>query len=329
MFPPTTPRGIHKSCSGPYPGYDQQGTYSEPLPNGRVRPEAVKNAQRHLGSLNLFSLKPCTIKSPRVKIRCPTEISQNNMEYSRKGTLHEIINGQASYRPDTLAHRRVRPEANEIAENHKGKSMVEIFHNQNLRASPDNKLNQEKSQNLNLLYHSAENPASYRPAPRVKPEANLNAQGAKGKDMAAILGKIQEDDLKAQNSSVVVASPKPSGPFFSSDKSVNSGGNSNQMKQLLSTDNKFPPSLGPGPRVKSEGQHMCRLDQGVRMNKLIYDQRSLPTPSRPHSRNGVSLTAKKIAHHNRGTVGNILMNIGRKQIVETPGLKQESTNKMW
>ena len=116
MYSPPTVRGIHKSCSGPYPGYDQQGTYTEPLSNGRVRPEAMENAQRHQGSLNLFGPKPYIIKYPSAKSRCPTEISQNNMEYSRKGTVYNIINGQASHRPDTPAHKRVRPEASEIAE---------------------------------------------------------------------------------------------------------------------------------------------------------------------------------------------------------------------
>ena len=78
-------------------------------------------------------------------------------------------------------------------QNHKGKSMANILQNQNLPESlsqKNTKLSQEElknfdgNQSLTLLHHSTDNPVSYRPAPRVKPEAHTNAQGAKGKQIA-------------------------------------------------------------------------------------------------------------------------------------------------
>lgn len=324
MFSPKTVRGIHKSCSGPYPGYDQHSTYNEPLPNGRIRPEAEENAQRHQGSLNLFGPKPYTIKSPRVKSRCPSEISRNNMEYSRKGTVCNIINGQASHRPDTPAHQRIRPEASEIAENHKGKSMASIFQNQHEFLGKKSRISSEEDskdafQSLTLLHHSADNPASYRPAPRVKPEAHVNAQGAKGRQMAAVLGVKNEDEICSP-----VVKPSEGSSYIWGRESVDAGGNSSQMKQLLCRNNTNLPLPAPPPRVTNEGQQMSKLDQGGRMNKLIHNLNSIPSSCRPPSRNGGSLTAKQIAIRNRGTVGNLLANIGSKQILETPGLKKNS-----
>ena len=138
--------------------------------------------------------------------------------------------------------------------------------------------------------------------------------------MAAVFGVINKDELDIQRS----PTPNPNRPSFSifGTECVNAGGNSSQMKQLLNSNNIQPPSPAPAPRVKSEGEHMSKLDQGVRMNKLIHNPNSVPSPARPHSRNGVSLIAKQIALRNQGTVGNILVNIGRKHIVETPGLKR-------
>lgn len=134
--------------------------------------------------------------------------------------------------------------------------------------------------------------------------------------MAAVLGVKNEDEIC---SPVVKRSEGSWGR-----ESVDAGGNSSQMKQLLCSNNTNLSLPAPPPRVKSEGQQMSKLDQGGRMNKLIHNLHSIPSSGRPPSRNGGSLTAKRIAIRNRGTVGNLLVNIGSKQILETPGLKKNS-----
>ncbi|GAB1601025.1 uncharacterized protein LOC115216727, partial [Argonauta hians] len=312
-----TARGLHESCKGPYPGFEPDPNQGRPVSHMRVRPEAEEYATKHKGSLNLFESSYFSGSSgSSVKLRCPSRASRENLVYGQQGSVSKIIHCEATPRPDTHNQSRIRPEAEAIAESQKGHDMASLL-------VPSHNGEREKVKNYEsnwkiskLLHHSSTEPASYRPAPRVKPEAEGTAQAAKGATMAAILGSSKQSKPVP---TVYHIKNKTNSSYLweRAMGNINKGG---QMWKVLSSS--YPEvNTGPGTRVKREGQRMSQLDRGGRMNKLIYDTSALPTPIQPAPRCGISKVAKKIIHQNRGTVGSVLKNLASHQIILQPGVR--------
>ncbi|CAI9727637.1 Hypothetical predicted protein [Octopus vulgaris] len=319
-----TARGLHESCQGPYPGFDLQPKNARPMSNSRVRPEAEEYATMHKGSLNLFESSYFTgnNRNNNVKSRCPSQASRENLVYSQQGSVSKIIHCQATPRPDTPNQSRIRPEALSIAESQKGNAMANLLcsnnqQNENHKKTEERSNSQPNWKISTLLHHSVNEPASYRPAPRVKPEAKVTAEAAKGASMAAILSQPP----KSKPVPTVFHIKNTTNSSYLWNKAVNNITKGEQMRKVLSSNSDAEIAAVPAARVKREGQHMSNLDKGGRMNKLIYDTSSLPSPIKPVPRCGMSKVAKKIMQQNRGTVGSVLTNLASHQIVLQPGVR--------
>ena len=314
---------LHKSepeASGPYPGFDKSGHYYTPRKAPRVRPEAEEYANKNKGSLELFgSGTPRPIPAtPRCETRCQTEDGVKNFHLGRNGTVSGLLNGSATPRPDPAPGSRVKPEAEEIADHHKGKSTGQLFNSygklptsarKEPRVKPEASETAEKSSGgfmRNLMHDPQQIPPSARKEPRVKPEASVTAS-MEGREMMKNLR-----GFGTPLSSRAVPRVKPEAEEIAEQ---HKGG---RMSSLLHKYGNNPRDVPNAPRVKPEGEEMANLDKGGRMDRLMHEGSKARRSPRPPPR-ATSKEAKAIVRKNRGTLQTVLSSTGGLMIVPTAG----------
>ncbi|XP_048747392.1 uncharacterized protein LOC125659693 [Ostrea edulis] len=306
--------------SGPYPGFDKTGNYYTPRKAPRVRPEAEEFACKSKGSLELFgSGTPRYIpKTPRNETRCQTEDGRRNHDIGRNGTVSCLLNGSATPRPEPAPGPRVKPEAEEIAGHHKGKSTSELFNSygrlptsarKEPRVKPEATETAEKSSGgfmRNLMHEPNKIPPSSRKEPRVKPEASVTAS-KEGKEMMKNLQRFG-----TPLSSRAVPRVKPEAEEIAVQ---HQGG---RMSSIMHKYGSNPRDVPNAPRVKPEGEEMASLDKGGRMSRLMHEGSKARRSPRPPPR-ATSKEAQSIVRKNRGTMQAVLSSTGGLMIVPTAG----------
>ena len=305
----------------PYPGYDTHPSAATPRPNARVKPEAEQFAQNGRGSLNLFSDNPKYIDEPVPTPRCASNDARNNYEHGRHGTVNALLHGEATPRADIDAVPRVKSEAEPIAESHKGRQTAALFNSygnlpQSARNAPRVKPEAEEtaSQHLggrmNCLLHDPKKlPNSARPEPRVKAEASANADLDRGGQMN-----------KTLHSYGSLSSRPDYAPRVKPEASENAEKGKGVMGNLMGKYGRLPRSARPAPKVSESGMESANLDKGGRMSRLMHEGSRLPRDPKPPPR-ATSKAAKHILKLNRGQIGQIFAEQGRKQTVSAPGLR--------
>ncbi|KAK3094068.1 hypothetical protein FSP39_023759 [Pinctada imbricata] len=302
----------------PYPGYDKTGDYYTPRKAPRVRPEAEEYAMKNRGSLELFGSgepRP-VIQTPRASSRCQTEEGKQNYHLGRNGTVSGLLCDRPTPRPDDPAVPRVKPEAEDIANQHKGRSTNVLFKeygNLPRSARPVPRVKHEAAETaelhsgntMNRLMHDPKKiPLSARHQPRVKAEAQETAN-KEGLEMMKTLG-----DYGRPLSSRQAPRVKPEAEGIAIQ---DQGG---RMNTIL-----HGKSLGtsrPEPRVKPEAADMANLDKGGRMSRLMHEGDKARRSPRPPPR-ATSKSAKNIMRKSRGTMQTILSQSGHMSIVPVAG----------
>lgn len=306
--------------SGPYPGFDQTGNYYTPRKAPRVRPEAEEFASKSKGSLELFgSGTPRPIPpTPRCETRCQTEEGKRNFQLGKNGTVSGLLNGSATPRPEPAPGPRVKPEAEEIADHHKGKSTSQLFNSygrlitsarREPRVKPEASETAEKSSGgymRNLMHDPTQIPSSARKEPRVKPEASVTAS-MEGRGMMKNLR-----GFGTPLSSRAVPRVKPEAEEIAEQ---HKGG---RMDSLLHKYGNNPRDVPNAPRVKPEGEEMANLDKGGRMSRLMHEGSKARRSPRPPPR-ATTKEAKNIMKKSRGTMQAVLSSTGGLMIVPTAG----------
>ncbi|XP_076454431.1 uncharacterized protein LOC143289317 [Babylonia areolata] len=195
---------MNQPSTNPYPGFDSSGEYYTPRKAPRVRPEAAEIASRNAGTINLFSTENHTpVNGPPPSPRCPTNEAKQNYQKGRKGLVGGLLGGEGP-KPaaEVPPQPRVKPEAENIAEHHKGGNMSQLITRDSRRpqsARPAPRVKVEASENAELdrglrlggLMHDVKSiPASPKPVPRVKPEAEETAVLGAGSQMAKVMFKF-------------------------------------------------------------------------------------------------------------------------------------------
>ena len=306
--------------NAPYPGFDESGQYYTPRKAPRVRPEAEEYALKNRGSLELFGSgepRP-VVPTPRATSRCQTEEGKQNYEIGRNGRVSSLLKDGVTPRPDDPAVPRVKPEAEDIANHHKGKSTDNLFKNYGrlpTSARPIPRVKQEASETaekhsgntMNSLMHNPRKlPLSARAVPRVKPEAE-EIHSKEGKGM-----------MKSFHEYATPLSSRPVPrvkPEAEENAQQDQGG---RMSNLLHKYGKAPGSARSEPRVKPEGADMANLDKGGRMSRLMHEGDKARRSPRPPPR-ATSKSAKLIVKRSQGTMQNILSQSGSMMIVPVAG----------
>ncbi|XP_061192874.1 uncharacterized protein LOC133201092 [Saccostrea echinata] len=306
--------------SGPYPGFDETNNYYTPRKAPRVRPEAEEFANKNKGSLNLFGSgtpKPIP-QTSRSETRCQTEEGKRNHEHGKNGTVSCLLNGSATSQPEYALCPRVKPEAENIAEHHKGKSTSELFSNHGRlpasarkepRVKPEATETAKKSSGefmRNLMHDPSKIPQSGRKVPRVKSEASTTAN----REGAEMMKNLQRFGTPLSN-----RMPPRVKPEAEEIAEKHQGG---CMSSILQKYGNNPCDIPNPPRVKPEGEEIANLDKGGRMDRLMYEgskaHRSPRLPPRATSKE-----AKAIVRKNRGTMQAILSSTGSHMLVPSVG----------
>lgn len=308
--------------TAPYPGFDTHPTAPTPRGNARVKPEAEQFAENGRGSLNLFTDNPRYIDEPTRTPRCPGNDARRNYEHGRHGTVNALLYGAATPRADVDAIPRVRSEAEPIAAAHKGRQTAALFNSygqlpQSARNAPrvkpeaEGTADQHQGGRMNCLLHDPKKlPESARPEPRVKSEASANAELDRGGQM--------NKNLHSYGS---LSSRPDYVPRVKPEANENAEKGKGVMGNLMGKYGKLPLSARPAPKVHGAGLESANLDKGGRMSRLVHEGDRLPRDSKPPPR-ATTKEAKHILKMNRGQIGKILADQGRKQTVATPGVRR-------
>lgn len=308
----------------PYPGFDQNGTYRNPVPIARLKFQGVDIAERHKGSIDkwVFKRDGEPFESPRPIPRCPTAQSMANYTRDKNGSVKALLNGEVTPRPDS-APCRIKSEGEPIASLSRGKRMKKIVHEfgQSMpspvipRVKPEAEQTAEvhKGGRMNRLIHSyAMEPASARPVPRVKPEAEQTALIHTGKRMKPIVhsGLYMNGIIT-----------EPAVPRVKPEGSENAElGKGKRMKRLFHEYGRMPLSARAVPRVKPEGDPNYTLGKGHRMETLLHTGKVMLSP-RPDPRVTTPEATRNLVKGRTGKVKYILRETGQKTCVHIPGLQ--------
>ncbi|XP_063430568.1 uncharacterized protein LOC134712699 [Mytilus trossulus] len=306
----------------PYPGFDQNGTFRNPVPVARLKFQGVDFAAKHRGSIDkwVFKRGDKTFDSPRPVPRCPTAESFENYKHGTCGSIKTLINGEATPRPDS-APCRIKSEGEPIASISRGKRMRKIVHEFGQsapspvipRVKPEAEQTAEvhKGGRMNRLIHSyAQGPLSARPVPRVKPEAEQTASIHTGKRMKPIVhsGLYMNGII----SEPAIPRVKPEG---SQNAELAKG---KRILRLFHDYGQIPLSTRPVPRVKDEGDPNYVLDQGHRMETLMHSGKIMRSP-KPDPRVTTPDATRNLNKGRSGKLKYILRETGKKTCVHIPG----------
>lgn len=311
----------------PYPGFDQNGTYRNPVPVARLKFQGMEFAEKHKGSIDkwVFKRHGEGFDSARPVPRCPTSQSMANYNHGKNGTVKALLNGEATPRPESAPPCRIKSEGEPIASISRGKRMKTIVHEfgQSMpsptipRVKPEAEQTAQvhKGGRMNRLIHSyAIGPASARPVPRVKPEAEQTASIHTGKRMKPIVhsGLFMNGII----SEPAVPRVKPEG---SENAELAKG---NRMKRLMNEYGRNPISSRPVPRVKAEGDPNYTLDQGHRMETLLHTGKVMLSP-KPDPRVTTPEATRNLNRGRSGKVKQVLRETGNKTCVHIPGVQKK------
>lgn len=315
-----------EQAARPYPGYDGKGSYVTPRPAARVKPEAEEFARKNEGSLNLFTSKPQYVYSPRVEPKCPSDESRNNYELGRHGTVSRLLSGSATPRPDSARMPRVKPEAEDIASGHMGKNTANLLRqhggSSGTPEQPISRIKPEAEQTakmhtggrMNCLLHSPGRlPESSRPAPRVKPEAEV---------MSSLEGMQMNKNLNRYAQGPLSNRPVPRVKSEAGFNYENSKGKA--MNNVFGNYGNSPLDEAPAARVKDEGRDNAELDRGSRAARLMHEGNKMRRSPRPLPK-ATSAAARSIIKANRGQMGKILATQSQKMTVAVPGIRSAHT----
>ena len=305
----------------PYPGFDQHGTYRNPVPGTRLKFEGVDFAQKNKGSIDkwVFKRNDKSYESPRPVPRCPTAQSVEYYNRDKHGSVGALLNGEATPRPDS-APCRIKSEGEPIASISRGKRMKKIVHEfgqapastrvPRIKPEAEQTAEVHKGGRMNSLIHSCPGPLSARPVPRVKPEAEQTALIHTGKRMKPIVHSgLYMDGMMSEPA---VPRVKPEG---SENAELDKG---KRAKRLFYEYGQMPLSARPVPRVKPEGDPNYELDRGHRMERLMHTGKVMLSP-RPDPRVTTPDAARNLNKGRSGKVKHILRETGRKTCVHIPG----------
>jgi hypothetical protein len=307
-----------------YPGYDEEGTYNTPRPVARVKPAAAEAALKNQGSLNLFSTEPkAPTSTPRRDPRCVDGDGRRNYELGRNGSVGGMMADSTTPRPSDSARapRAVKPEAEDIANNHQGTATANLFTSYGnqpasarraVRVKPEAMSCAEPhlGDRMNGLLHDPKRlPESARSVPRIKPEAAVNAS-TEGQGMAkAIWGYGQPLSTRAvprvKAEAAAIADQATGKP----------------MKNLFHGYGNQPESARSAPRVKEGGQEMASMAQGGRLSRLMHDGDKMCRSPRPPPKMKTAL-AKHIGKASQGQIAQIFASQGQNTTVAVPGLSR-------
>ncbi|KAL8585915.1 hypothetical protein ACOMHN_061076 [Nucella lapillus] len=317
------------SSTAPYPGFDKSGQYSTPRKALRIRPEGSEFASRNNGSINLFSdEKNKHVVGPLPSPRCLTYEARQNYERNRNGQVSGLLGGGTTPGEDSTPVARIKPEAQTIANYHRGGNMSRLISNNNnaqgpqsarqaptrVKAEAADNAALDKGRRMNALLHDpCALPSTPKPAPRVKVEAGENAELGLGTQMAEVMfeyGRTPRNSGK----------PPPRVKTEASENaSLDHGG---RMQTLFSNYGKQPQSSRPAPRVRDGGHDMAALDQGRRLARLMHEGDRLPGDSKPPPRATSSAGRRNTKKGKKSSISQVFSETSKWQIVPTPGLRK-------
>ncbi|KAK7090721.1 uncharacterized protein [Littorina saxatilis] len=310
----------------PYPGFDKSGDYYTPRRAPRVRPEAEEFASKNAGSINLFSdeKNKHIVTGPPPSPRCLTNEAKQNYQKGRKGQVSGLLGGGGPMPAvDKAPAPRVKPEAQDIAEHHKGSGMMGLIANdsrrpQSARSAPRVKV--EASENaelgrgdrMNCLMHDAKKlPDTPKPMPRVRPEAEGTAGLGQGSQMAKVMFKYGTTPRSTRGVPRVKQEA-------SENATLDQGG---RMQNLFTNYGHQPQSARPAPKVR-DGWNNAELDQGGRLSRLMHEGDKMRGDAKPQIR-ASSASGRLLTKKGKGSsISQIFSQNSKWQMVATVGVRQ-------